>query len=141
MKVEGEPLWLHGIHPVVWTEAGLTVYALKDGRVSAVLEFFNGASVRDSERESIYACFRMLGETKGIFRNGKRFKKLLEHSQNQVFEFKKNQVRIACIWVGINHKLLLLHGCIKKSDDWKEGEIRKLKNRLEFYIRNWGHLG
>lgn len=90
-------------------------------------EFIEGLD--ESSQRKLGTLFQRLADTGKIF-NREQFKLVDE----QIFEFKRHQVRVGCFQIGT--RWLLTHGFVKKQDRWPKAElVRAHRIRVEHLER------
>lgn len=126
---------LYGVHPAVFAHGQIVVYVLSENGTTQVNDFLE-EDLSEGEKASIFAVFRILGDNPN-YTHQQKFKRLEKMDGKTVWEVKKFQIRITCIWEP-DRKLVLLLGLRKKQDEWKKGELQQVENKVKYFNQNWG---
>lgn len=121
--------WLLG-HPVLFKGDTITVRNVTLDSTSQVAGYISALGSQDKAK--VTAVLKLIDNKKGTLSNREKFKKLESYKDANFFEVKSNQIRIGCVWER-NYNLMLLFGCTKKKDDWKQGDLRQLRNIYDKY--------
>jgi len=99
-------------------------YAIRSSGKSPGLSFYE--DLDQSDQAKLNALFARLGDS-GRIANTEKFKKL----QDNLFEFKSNQIRMPCVFVPNVRVVRISHGFIKKRGKTPAEEIRRAKQIFE----------
>lgn len=90
----------------------------------------------ESDYDKVFAILNLIDLKKGRPFNREKFRDLtnVTYKGKKFLEIKSFQVRIGCFWE-LGYNLFLTHGFFKKGDDWPPGEIERLKNVYDDYLR------
>jgi phage-related protein len=96
-------------------EEGFAVYATAE-----VALFLEGLD--EEAWEKVIALLESVAEH-GIPRNREKSKKLVD----EIYELKAYQVRLAYLYGGRRRTILMIHGFLKKSDEWPKNHLKVAK--------------
>ena len=86
----------------------------------------------DKKRTKLDVIFEVLGDHPG-FHNRKRFKKV--EKSDGIFEIKSHQIRILGFYAP-GRRLILAHAVVKKGDNLKKADIRKVEEIKRWFFEN-----
>jgi hypothetical protein len=95
--------------------AGFAIYA-----TSGVIEFLEG--LEEDSFEKVLGLIQYVAEY-GPPNNREKSKKVVD----EIYELKSYQVRLAYIYGSRRRTILMIHGFLKKSDDWPKNHLKAAK--------------
>lgn len=88
-----------------------------------------GKNDKDNEEKERIVDFLKLISDSGLPRNVEKFRRL----KGDIWEIKKERVRISCYYRFPEKRILLIHGFIKKSQKTPKREIEYAEDKLKRY--------
>lgn len=107
----------------------LRVYGTKDNKTS-VYRFLDDLLEDDSVQKKLDSVLRAINSNPLKYSHEQKFK----HLEDNVWEIKIYQIRIACIWDTKPHNLIAIYGFIKKQNKWSKHDLNNMRREKNAYL-------
>jgi len=105
------------------------VYGTNQNKTS-VYKFLDELLEDEATQKKLDSILRAISTNPMGYSHETKFK----HLEEDVWEIKIHQVRIACLWDKKPDNLIAIYGFIKKKDKWPKKEIVKMRNEKATYL-------